>query len=159
MSAYIVDDAHIDAILSYANLRSRDLHFYPHVPYSFDDTDDLTKVGMVLKAANFASVNHRYNENDEPDEPYTFRFFRMITPVEAYKACRCLDYQSCERDDWAGSEAQRLIEGIERQAVRDMANQLGYDNCKGWSFNEEERGNPGIPLTSLIRKSQKRRVA
>jgi hypothetical protein len=44
-----------------------------------------------------------------------------LTPADIYNMCCCLNYQSCEVNDWIESDAYWVIEGIKDAASRKMA--------------------------------------
>jgi hypothetical protein len=51
--------------------------------------------------------------------------------VSIIKACDCLDYQSCEHDEWEQSEAWLIMYTIHKFAGRRTA---GYDDAPGWEL-------------------------
>lgn len=86
---------------------------------SYDEKfNALTK---VLAHANVASVDFRYSETNNLDE-LLGEIQEVKDEMFAYTAgkvcegqfiqfCRCLDYQSCVRDDWEASIAKLFING------------------------------------------------
>lgn len=125
MSAFMVDHAHIDAMLT-AGLDARDGVRWltdatedqvpgERIPSGYRTLDFLNAdhVGAMLLAENRRSVNYRYEE-DELEEPYTFRPLRHsdITPVDILSAISCYEYQACECDDWQASEAARFCQAL-----------------------------------------------
>jgi hypothetical protein len=80
--------------------------------------EDLGKVAAVLAAENGRSVGHRYRGRMPCDpvevsqsEIDTFRA-RPLSPVQFLKAVACLEYQSCECDDYQTTEAFRLVQRL-----------------------------------------------
>jgi hypothetical protein len=55
-----------------------------------------------------------------------FRRCASLKAVEVLKMCDCLEYQSCEMEDWEQSPARRLIETIRWAAIRDLP---GYEEA------------------------------
>ena len=109
MSAFIVEDDLIDLLVTYATGGSPAVRLY--------DTDP-QKLGELLVAENYRSVNFRYREQDAP-HPYRWAFYSgIIDPVQVIKSCNCYDYQACETDDYRDTEAARLVEAIRSKAIR-----------------------------------------
>lgn len=143
MSAFIVDHAHIDALLNWAV--SNRVDYY--VPQSMNNkpgglrvdinTQNATEIGAILLTENERSVRHRYpscGANDLPgtigQDAASYRFkFSMRAPlsaVQAIKACHCLSYQCCETDDWEGTLAHRILSAIQDSATYKLP---GYDSA------------------------------
>jgi len=87
-------------------------------------SEDMARVATMLKRANHRSVMFRYpNEEPMPDEFLTFLPAQMppvpgsFDPVAVIKAAQCLDYQSCEPDDWDQTDAARLLQGLINDAI------------------------------------------
>lgn len=121
MSAFVVSDHHINAILTglkAAAGMNRELYVGAEpgeIPrYSLTDAADLQKLGTVLLAANVHSVAYRY-PRDEPEDISGYRF-RLVnnppTALQALKLCQCLDYQCCEPPEWSLSYAKRVLVAI-----------------------------------------------
>src|SRR4030095_13016726 len=89
VSAFIISNRHIDAILTAAGVAP----------------DLATKAGRTLLAANVASVNERYGEANPVPASQSHPFPDPVSPVQLVKLCNCFDYQPCEADSYAGSEA------------------------------------------------------
>lgn len=130
MSAFIVNDHHINVLVTWASWN--DVRYY-HPGFGWKSVaGSEDKTARILAQENLRSVNHRYAE-DEPLEFGGFCFADRgsrggtITPVEIIKACHCLAYQSCEHDEWEGSEAKRILDAIEDRAVSLLP---GYDNAE-----------------------------
>ncbi len=105
MSAFIVEKRHIDLMVNFGRI------------YGDFRLDELDRIGQILVDENYKSVNCRYDESTKPDKYFYEKFGEKITPTRAVMACRCLNYQSCESDDYDGSEAERYIKKIEYTAV------------------------------------------
>jgi hypothetical protein len=50
-----------------------------------------------------------------------------LNPVSILKLCDCLEYQSCETEDYNETVAYRLLNVIRRAAIRILP---GYDDAK-----------------------------
>lgn len=108
MSAFIVEDDHIDFLVSYATGGG---------PYRAS-SESPQKLGQMLVDQNWRSVNFRYREND-PAPTYRYvPFTAPIRPVDVIKACDCYDYQACETEDYEETAAARLIKAIRSKAIR-----------------------------------------
>lgn len=156
MSAYLVPRHHIDRLV--ATITRRDgLHGW-HVGREFTFCRDKTpdEIGRILWLENVESLKARYpndgsgqrpgcGETDEEVAAYTYRESHALTPPEAVKAAHCLDYQSCEHDGWAESEACAILQAF----VWDIASeQPGYEDASGW--NATEAYITGIRLSTLV---------
>jgi hypothetical protein len=110
MSAFIVSPDHITALLAGFATQRRLQHLNPL------SEEDLTEVGQQLLLENCRSVAHRYNQTvDDCWQDYRFDLkYAFNPPVRVIshllKLCDCLDYQSCERDDWRDSAARRKLD-------------------------------------------------
>lgn len=140
MSAYVVDPAHIRALVYWATCT----HFRDHsgpVTYYWSGSrrrisGDEARVASVLYAENVRSVNSRYNESDTADgfvyaAPKSAAL-RNLRPHDVIGACRCYAYQSCETADWTDTEAHAIVEAIKDRAVWCMP---GMDDA-AWSLTE-----------------------
>jgi hypothetical protein len=121
MSAYVVSDKHIDALLTFAD---RPRYQAPDYYYRGDKRvtfyDNLDAIGQALLNQNYASVNHRYQELNTPPEYRYTRFNRILSPVEAIKACDCYKYQACENEGHEKTEAWTIIEHIRERAIDEL---------------------------------------
>lgn len=130
MSAYIVENEHINAIVTYA--LDKQLSFWnPRAKTRTTVTrHNAEEIGRILMDENVRSVGYRYDGEIDDDEKnagasYSFkRFPTMLTAVEIIKACHCLSYQSCETDDWESTLARRILDAVEGHATHELP---GYD--------------------------------
>lgn len=119
MSAFIVSEAHIQAIVATAQRIDR-WHGLP----------DANSLGRILWMENVASVKYRYHDEPESDLPGPgdwkpgtadrFRFWASTPslPIVTFlKQLACLEYQSCEHPDWETSKARKLIERMQDMAI------------------------------------------
>jgi hypothetical protein len=129
MSAYIVDDAHIDALIDIAEQYEREyrgigrgqLYWYFGNPDQSRSLRDQTKteIGRMLQAENARSVGYRYREGQDPAAlTYVYRpTKREYTPSQALMAIRGFEYQACETPDWDRTEAHAFCRALFRRAV------------------------------------------
>jgi hypothetical protein len=130
MSAFIVSDYHINALVSWA----ANQHGINAVSYYWSGRrrevrKNPKRIASVLYAENVRSVNARYSECDDPTgfqyKPVSLGYTK-IGPVQVIKACHCLEYQSCEGSEWKASEAYAILDGIKNAAIRAID---GYDDA------------------------------
>lgn len=101
----------------------------------------------LLYQENIRSVRARYPDDKWSDLPGpTIKPLHIVvSPEEAYrmrllpavallKLCDCLDYQSCETDDWHQTPAFELLDLIRRAAIHALP---GYDKAP-WDYYAEE---------------------
>ena len=126
MSAYIVSDKHISAMLTLVS--GPEYHGEPKTYYwdceiiSF--ADNIMAIGQKLLDENYKSVNARYNRNETP---HTFSFEPVeMKPIEIVRLCHCYNYQTCEHDGWDGSEAEEISRQIEHYAIKNVP---GYEDA------------------------------
>ena len=114
MSAFIVDDKVINEILSYVKANSRREDISEALSYRFSQTlkssltanETLEILGQRLLDGNYKSVNFRYRETEKA-HTFTFKptpFSEIISQVQYFKYLDCLNYQSCEPDDYFTNE-------------------------------------------------------
>ena len=121
MSAFIVSKHHIDAIISAA------------LAYGVEGLTKRTAMdrGRELWEANIASVGVRYPGDPEAlviagriADVYVPRQVPVPSIVEAAKLIDCLEYQSCEHDGWATSDAAAFLGKVREALLRNLE---GYD--------------------------------
>jgi hypothetical protein len=153
MSAYVVDRAHIDAIVGTALCPTN------HGGSGLCDPDtgrildlsDADWAGVELWSENLRSVAYRYPDDVSGERPgpvdltdeevyaYTFpkdwQRFRILTAVETLKAIRGLEYQSCEHPEWETSWAYKFLQMLEARAMHELP---GYAEAD-WEIREVSR--------------------
>jgi hypothetical protein len=140
MSAYLVPDYHINALVSWAAGR----HGSNAVSYWWggrrrEVRGEEKRIASVLFAQNVRSVNSRYNEAD-PAHGFKFKLVsNMLNPIDVIKGCHGYGYQACETDDYEQTEAFAIIAAIAQSAIRSLP---GYEESRAWcisgpSFNKE----------------------
>ncbi len=129
MSAYVVSPDTIDYLVTAARVwRLAADGYLPSAVRDLTDTD----LGQILLSENVRSVNTRYNETDEtPTYAYRPVPFDALSAVTVLKSVQCVDYQSCETDDWQTTIAHRVLKAIEAGAIAHLP---GYrDAAWGWT--------------------------
>ena len=133
MSAFIVPDYHINALVSWAIQR----HGHNAISYYWQGSrrqirGNESRVASVLHAENVRSVNARYQDST-PAHGFKFeRVSNLLNLVDVIKACHGYAYQACEASDWEQSEANAIIQGIEQAAVRSLP---GYAESRAWCLD------------------------
>lgn len=106
------------------------------------------EIATIWAKANLASVAYRYGDLtpdkaaemfcglDSADTYIAACVAATRTPhnlhiVDAFKMAQCLDYQSCEVENWLGSEPERLIDHAKAIAASRLP---GYSNAP-WEYH------------------------
>lgn len=155
MSAYVCSEKHIKALAVFAATRNgsgwrvdpRYVQLLTSDPVPTEiscDYEIATAYAELLYRENIRSVSARYpndnwedlpGPNDKPDHMEVSKFDCLrrdirLDPVTALKLCDCLEYQSCETDDYAERPAYNLLNMIRRAAIRELP---GYDDAP-WGY-------------------------
>lgn len=128
MSAYIVTDTHINALVTWASSHKASA-YYDNPGRSWFTYQNEQATSELLYIANVISVNYRYKLAD-PIGAITYKPTGLHRPIEIIKLCNSLDYQSCEHPDWDDSLAKKLLDEIRRVAATKLP---GYDAAP-WSI-------------------------
>lgn len=129
MSAYIVSDTHINALITWGVTHKawfRSDYFAGHEE----------ELASLLSAANTESVNYRYGTKDD-FAPFKYKMVAVadhLKPVDILCMCDCLEYQSCEHPGYYLSEAYSLLIAIKGCAITELP---GYDTAIR-DLNDEE---------------------
>ena len=160
MSAYIVSNAHIDALITFG-LQDRhgghELRWFHEGdgpdPWHTLELGNASEVGRMLLLENHRSVAYRYSE---PVELVTYEYVRAgwavgrIDPVKILGALYCFEYQSCECDDWKQSEAFAFCDALRHRAIHKLP---GYD-AGPWDVHGPAdvlvKGDRSISLMELV---------
>jgi hypothetical protein len=123
VSAFILDDDHIDLLVT-AGLMGVGLDAKLRVYVDgglveFNRHEDADHLGLVLKTANYESVNYRYKESEQVT-PYKYVGNGITNYIggeiipwgQVLQAIRCYEYQSCEHPTWEGSLAKAVCDAI-----------------------------------------------
>ncbi len=140
MSAFLVHPGHIDYLVSAAIAANIP---YGGVRYGGDRVElgNADDAGRMLWRENLASVAYRYGDDRDslpgpvpfPDvETYTFRQFRTLSPVQAFMATACYEYQSCEHPGWEASDALAFCSQLRRDIIAILP---GYEDAD-WEIDQ-----------------------
>lgn len=127
MSAFMVSDFHINAMVTFAAAPVG-------VGLGAVRPGEEQAVAGLLHAANRASIRARYGRRAEQEIPEGIRYAptRVVSPCEFNSACSCFDYQACEGFDYRETEAARLVDGW-MAAARGQ----GVEGDGGWELMEK----------------------
>jgi hypothetical protein len=152
MSAFICGQDHIKALAvfavgkRYGSMRVAPNYFrHDYAPAAQMDgrgeTDVATFYANILYCENVRSVQSRYSDCGHDDLPGPISKPEMLTvttrdvfelgsgtlrPLDILKMCDCLEYQSCETDDYRETPAFKLLDRIRGAAIHALP---GYDDA------------------------------
>jgi hypothetical protein len=144
MSAYLLNDQTFGILAKFAI--DNDTTKYGELYGS--DLGTVEKVLSELVGANLKSLSTRYPDT-KADPALDFAgvqkdiFLRRcnveasrdwhVSPFEILKSCDCLDYQSCEFDEWTKSTAYKILASIRSSAYRKLD---GYEGAQ-WGYTTD----------------------
>jgi len=145
MSAYVVCDSHISAILQ-AVFNATQRHSCGGFPnpwkvqgdekayhYCAFALEEYQSQANVLMLENLRSVNWRYRNSPHIEQQPMVGEVQLnlnaepVTVLQALKLIDCLDYQSSESEDWDSTEAFKLLCKYRKILTPCLP---GYDQCK-----------------------------
>ena len=126
MSAFIVNDNTINAVLGFAD--QYDLNQF--------ECKDFSALGQLLVDENYRSTNYRYSE-DAP--PHSFVYSRYTVPATAaLQHLSYIEYQLCEPEDWETTLAFRLCARLRKNMVSQLLLELGAERVWDVPLNDVE---------------------
>lgn len=148
MSAFVVCDSHISAILQ-AVFNATKRHTFSGManPWKYQDDEkayhyvpfalaDYQSQANVLMLENLRSVNWRYRNSPHIEQQSMVGQVQLnlkaepVSVLQALKLIDCLAYQSNETDDWYSTEAFKLLCKYREILIPCLE---GYDDLK-WSI-------------------------
>jgi len=149
MSAFLVSPEHIAEMCKWA-FNGSYIHCWNmverrEIKCGFDKPLESHTAAEILARANIESIEARY-----PNNPDMLRddFMDLVVGLsrkvgrhqliaaDIYNMCLCLDYQSCEVENWVSKDAYWLIRAIMAKASREMASALRAQIS--WEFDDEQ---------------------
>lgn len=155
MSAFVVGQEHIDALVTLALRGASDREGTWHTPLRWDGAngtwpeatpETADRVGSMLWRENVASIHGRYPDTMEggaypgpidftPESTLLYAYPKQprpaLTGVAGLKALDCYEYQSCEHDGWSTSEARAFCDRLRRALIHGLR---GY-NAAAWEVS------------------------
>jgi len=151
MSSYIVNELHIDAMLTGAQELAGSATLYglgvdEHWPLMGEGA---TTTGRMLLAQNAAATAYRYSEAVEATDGYEFEpvaeagayWSRRAIAGRLAVMVRCYRYQAADGPDWEASEASAFC-----QALDDLCLRVLTKDEDGWEFGADAFERPGKQL-------------
>lgn len=143
MSAFVVSDTHIDALVTAGRVWE-----------VLESDEEAQRMGAAMKALNIEAVSHRY-EAQYDDEHKAYRFSSLgsvIKPVIVFNALACYAYQACELPDWNTRQGnvgkvRAFLDDLYRAGARRLR---GWDDAP-WEVNDRGIFGP-LPYTSARRR-------
>lgn len=144
MSAFILEDDTIDLLVT-AGMMGDGEHYTLRLYHAgefmqYSKYEDADKVGMILKTANYESVNYRYRESTEVGtynyRPTTEIGGMFISWGQVLKSLNCYEYQSCEHPEWETSLAKGICSAIRNKVCRAIADATETE----WVWTREKAG-------------------
>lgn len=145
MSAFMVSKEHIDALVETALFGPTGLQcgtwFVPYFgkPSKKLYPENASELGEMLVKENLSSIHFRYPDTvTNPDNTpgpieqywlteYQFHGGKHLSIIEALKAIRCYEYQSCEHPEWEMSAAKQFCESFTNTLISVLP---GYDQAE-----------------------------
>ena len=140
MSAFVVDKAHINAMVNAGlSVRYKPLHWYTKDEESHVLNDEnADEVGQMLLDECVRSVSHRYDDSPRTDlpsrsdaeyiMPFSFKpFYQPLPPVQMLKLISCYEYQTCEHQEWKDNEAHAFCHALRSATINRLP---GYEEAE-----------------------------
>jgi hypothetical protein len=157
MSAFVCGPDHFKALAIFAvsrrhgsrNVDPRDLKGCEKLEL-YNEINLASAYADILYAENMRSVLHRYPDDTEEtapgpiDKPEHIKVtghdmckpaYIRVSPVAILKMCDCLEYQSCETDDYRQTLAFDLLDRIRGAAIHCLP---GYDDAP-WDYDASSK--------------------
>lgn len=149
MSCFMLDPAHLDAIVAAACALPRFHWYHKGHGYALALGSDSDGVLRMLATANRDSVVARYGEGAAdmvPTEEEIAATSSHVTmdmtvdygpgyPGRVFKLLDSYEYQACEHDGWKDSEARAFVESLRAEYMRRCAGYAEQDwelRSRGW---------------------------
>ena len=117
MSAFVCNKVTFDRIVTYVFANRLDFNWL------IRKHGTVQQMGQVLVNENYRSVNERYNDSDIPFEyQYTYKPESLL---QVLKSVNCLDYQSCETDNWNQTDAYEILDHVKDSILQNLIQQTG----------------------------------
>lgn len=152
MSAYVSSPESFGLLAAYAILNKCGVSDWCFSRKSHD-IDDVQRIAKGLARENIRSVAHLYPNDADGSRPgpclldaeieeaaaiYAAHFLtnthlvRKVTPIQIIKVAQCVNYQSCETEDWKDTKAYCQLDWITSEALRHLP---GYEDAD-WGYEQ-----------------------
>lgn len=150
MSAYICNPEHFGILAAYAAQNCCVIREWDRTTHADNAILEAQRVARCLANENIRSVAYRYPSSESGSRPgphlkdgdiveaaaiYARHFIehpQKLNSAQIIKLCDCLDYQSCETDDWPQTQAYRQLQSIKSTVIEGP---VGYYHG-GWEFRQ-----------------------
>jgi hypothetical protein len=133
MSAYVVSDNHINAMVNFTRSKMRyseKFSFYhdgKSYEFNLNDLLDANKFAQVLIDENYRSIIFRYKGKKEVPHSANFCRDEIVSPVQMLKLISCYEYQACENGDYDKTLASKICHKLRLNAIKFLQ---GYEEAK-----------------------------
>lgn len=141
MSAFVVSNVHINTLVTYCLLHRISYYSATERGRVTVTAENAGIIGRMLLDENVRSVSDRYpGSNGElpgtvGETPSHYHFeptnWGKMSALAIVKLAHCLEYQSCEHDDYQASEAYKITAEI----IRDATTRIPGYNDATWAIN------------------------
>lgn len=141
MSAYVVSDKHINALVSFLASNHFSANYYDREDVANDlrNKDTAQRFAQMLKEQCIKSVMIRYPQDTLETLPgpanlrleIEYQPVYGMKPVEILKACDCYDYQSCEDPNYRLTESAHFVDAVRHCAIHRLPE---YEDARGWDL-------------------------
>jgi hypothetical protein len=134
MSVFIVNQHHINVLVTTLRRLKRDGIWIGELYFDPDNAADMQCIGQALLDENYRSYCSRYSE-EMTTPPFVYKSqTRVYAPVQVIKAAHCYEYQAIESPTWETSLAREVIDTIVHSCGRRLP---GYDEA-AWEIQAPE---------------------
>lgn len=124
MSAFVMHEDEISTIVSYFITPVTDDQLYIEVDdeYKYMGLLDAPRVAKILFDQNVRSVEERYSSIEAHEFRFTFDKLATRRPLgNIIGALDCLEYQSCESDDYEDTDAYKILARMRKHLLKRAA--------------------------------------
>ena len=129
MSAFEVSNKHINHIIN-GWIQTDEPIYIENDTVSVHNFTNIEMVGQILMDGNCESVNYRYGEESEPNRYKFTSIEEKLKPIEILKLISCLEYQSCEVDDYDKTFSSKICKQITDRLIMQLP---GYEEAE-WTI-------------------------
>jgi len=130
MSAYIVEDATINKVVSFLSIDRDSSYTVKRLGIDLSSNKAQAKFARELHRMNVSAVNQRYDETNE-DATFWYRFELPPSLVQVYKSLTCFMYQ-CSEGDVPERELFKKMEEVQRDLAHRIVSELPEYDRAAW---------------------------